>query len=85
MILARQRGDKFVNNRANRMHSFNLSYPHRLIHFKACPYDRLFPHGGPTERTDDLSPDYLGYANLAIKRWQKIKCVGAEFNLGTTV
>jgi len=83
MILARQRGDQLVNNCTNRTRCFNLSHGHRLIDFKSCSYDRLFPHHGPTERTSDLPPNCLGHANLAIKRWQKSECVGAKFDLGT--
>src|SRR4029453_7163080 len=81
--LARQCGDQLVNNRANRTHRFNLSHGHRLIDFKSCSYDRLFPHHGPTERAGDTPPNCLGDANLAIKRWQKSECGGAKFDLGT--
>ncbi len=83
MILARQRDDQFVNDRADRTHSFNLPYGHHPVDLKSCTYDRFFPQSGPTERTGDLPQNCLRHANLAVKGWQEGECVGAKFDLGT--
>lgn len=83
MILGAQPGNQFVNDGSNWTHSFNLSYGHCHVNLKSCSNDRFFLRPRPAERTCDLPTNRLQHANLAVKGWQKGKCVGAKFDLGS--
>jgi len=77
----KRRSSEVVNNIRNRTHG--LESPHRQRHVDLEPFADygFFLHCGAAEWTSRLSANSLGYANLAINRWQKYKRSGRLLDL----